>query len=324
MLRECIERILQEYPDARKQEFTGHRFASWLRHDVPRLFAAVAPQYPSLAWNGSAGQGQWADSPWIAAFDPLVTETAQEGYYPVYLFTKSLDAVYLSLNQGMARLRDELGTRAKEVLGHRASILRARLGPAIGDQFDVRPIDLQAEGPQTRLAFYESGHVFGVRYARVSLPSENELINELRRMLFLYERATVLGGTQEMDTTGHAVPEQGVDSFPTLSLEEKRRLRYHFRVERNQRLARLAKEVHGCRCQVCGFDFRHDYGELGDGYIEAHHLTPLSDLPPNKPVSLSPASDFAVVCANCHRMIHRRGAPVNFDEFRRRYPLTRR
>jgi len=27
---------------------------------------------------------------------------------------------------------------------------------------------------------------------------------------------------------------------------------------------------------VCGFDFKKVYGELGDGFIEAHHLLPIS------------------------------------------------
>lgn len=56
-------------------------------------------------------------------------------------------------------------------------------------------------------------------------------------------------------------------------------------------------------CEVCGFDFFRIYGELGRSYIEVHHRTPLhisgeveSTLP-----------DLALLCANCHRMIHRRG-----------------
>lgn len=59
------------------------------------------------------------------------------------------------------------------------------------------------------------------------------------------------------------------------------------------------------------------YGNLGKGYIETHHLTALHELPPDYPICLSPKNDFAVLCANCHRMIHRSGAPNNLDDFRR-------
>jgi 5-methylcytosine-specific restriction protein A len=299
---------MEEYPNARKQEFADHPFAAWVRHDLPSIFAAAAPGYPSIVWVASPGQGQWADAPWIAALDPLVTETAQEGYYPVYLFTRSLDGVYLSLNQGMAHLRDELGAQAKATLAYRASILRARLYPAYEERFAAAPVDLQPEGSQTRLAFYEPGHAFGVGYSRVALPAENDLKDDLLYMLLLYERATVLGGNQELDTTGHAIADQGEEHLAQASLEEKRRLRFHFRY----------------RCQACGYDFQREFGELGRGYIEAHHLTPLAALPPSKPVSLSPKKDFAVLCANCHRMIHRPGAPATLEEFRKLYPITLR
>lgn len=129
----------------------------------------------------------------------------------------------------------------------------------------------------------------------------------------------MLGGTQELETAGHALAEQGEDSVADMSIEEKRQLRLHYRVERNQRLARRAKEIHGYKCQVCGFVFEREYGQLGHNYIEAHHLTPLSELPPGKPYRLSPRDDFAVVCSNCHRMIHRSGASLAFSQFRADY-----
>ena len=46
------------------------------------------------------------------------------------------------------------------------------------------------------------------------------------------------------------------------------------------------------------------YGSIGTGYIEAHHLNPVSSLK-DTVVTLDPRLDFAVLCANCHRMIHR-------------------
>lgn len=68
-------------------------------------------------------------------------------------------------------------------------------------------------------------------------------------------------------------------------------------------------------CKVCRFDFERTYGSLGHEYIEAHHLVPVSQLPVNQVAQLSPKDDFAVVCANRHRMIHRKAAPKTFGEF---------
>lgn len=55
------------------------------------------------------------------------------------------------------------------------------------------------------------------------------------------------------------------------------------------------------RCEVCDFDFADTYGELGAGYIEVHHVTPLHVSGPQK----TRLDDLACVCANCHRMCHR-------------------
>ncbi|MCU1338243.1 MAG: hypothetical protein JWO19_3824 [Bryobacterales bacterium] len=56
-------------------------------------------------------------------------------------------------------------------------------------------------------------------------------------------------------------------------------------------------------CQTCGFDFEDFYGEIGRGFIEAHHTTPVSKL---RHGSTTKATDIALVCSNCHRMLHLR------------------
>ena len=77
------------------------------------------------------------------------------------------------------------------------------------------------------------------------------------------------------------------------------------RFERNPKLRRAAIKYHGLVCQVCGFDFQKKYGKLGECYIEVHHSQPLAG-GKGKPVKTDPKTDMAVVCANCHRMLHHR------------------
>lgn len=74
--------------------------------------------------------------------------------------------------------------------------------------------------------------------------------------------------------------------------------------ERNPKLRMAAIQYHGTKCMVCGFDFEEIYGERGAGYIEAHHLRPISSI--EGKAKVDPKTDMAVVCSNCHRMIHRR------------------
>lgn len=60
------------------------------------------------------------------------------------------------------------------------------------------------------------------------------------------------------------------------------------------------------RCEVpgCGFDFEAIYGELGARYAQVHHLAQLAATDRPRANRLK---DLAIVCANCHAMIHRRG-----------------
>jgi hypothetical protein len=55
-------------------------------------------------------------------------------------------------------------------------------------------------------------------------------------------------------------------------------------------------------CEVCGFDFGLVYGERGQDYCEVHHRAPLH----HTGQTITKLEDLAVLCANCHRMIHRR------------------
>ncbi len=89
--------------------------------------------------------------------------------------------------------------------------------------------------------------------------------------------------------------------------------RLHLTQERNRAVvtAKLneAWRKEGCiACEACGFDFLVVYGELGRCFAECHHLVPLSD---EAFAWNTRISDLAIVCANCHRMLHRgRHAPT--------------
>ena len=71
----------------------------------------------------------------------------------------------------------------------------------------------------------------------------------------------------------------------------------------------------GCRCNICGFDFRMAYGELGKDYIEVHHITPVGKLSTAEGYEgTSPAKDLIPLCSNCHSMIHRRREPYRPED----------
>lgn len=91
--------------------------------------------------------------------------------------------------------------------------------------------------------------------------------------------------------------------------EGHKRLVQHSRLEtvRNPALVQDAKRAfkkkHGRYfCEACEFDFEAEYGKRGKDYIEAHHREPISELQEKVILRIE---DLAMVCSNCHRMLHR-------------------
>lgn len=76
------------------------------------------------------------------------------------------------------------------------------------------------------------------------------------------------------------------------------------RIERNKKLRNEAIKIHKVNCQVCGFNFEENYGEIGKDFIEVHHIVPLSK--DYNPKMTNPKTDLNVLCSNCHRMVHRK------------------
>ena len=78
--------------------------------------------------------------------------------------------------------------------------------------------------------------------------------------------------------------------------------------ERSLRRAKIDAAMHqgSLHCEVpgCGFDFERQYGDIGRGFAHVHHLRPLATLDVEQSVFLD---DLAIVCANCHAMVHRNG-----------------
>lgn len=310
-IRDCLAHVLANYQQASAEEFTAHPLAQFIRGDFRESIASAAGDTERLIFKGSAGQGNWAKGPWVGIFDRIVTSGAQSGYYPVYLFREDLQGVYLSLNQGMTEAKKLYKADAKTALKARATNYRAMLGSAIS-QFPELVIDLAPGGASNDTAFYEAGNICAKYYAIGHLPNEVELIGDLANMLTLYE-ALIRGET----SSGTSTVIEG-DEPPEMHYEDATRFRLHKRIERNTELAKKAKQLLGYSCQVCETNFEAKYGDIGEGFIEAHHLKPLASLK-GKKVAMDPTKDFAVLCSNCHRMIHRSGCVDDIATFKARH-----
>ncbi|MBQ4323227.1 MAG: HNH endonuclease, partial [Clostridia bacterium] len=81
----------------------------------------------------------------------------------------------------------------------------------------------------------------------------------------------------------------------------------HLSHERNAEVVTLAKKLfkdsHNGKlyCENCGFDFVEKYGVRGDGFIEAHHIKPISEM---SEFNITRVEDLVLLCSNCHSIVH--------------------
>jgi len=318
LLRELLLKISNEYKEARKQPFKNHPLANFIRSipdqilnygNFPRSYweielgkSGTLSKYKIVA---SPGKGNWTDVPWIAFMDESITTSAEKGYYVVYLFAPDGKSILLGLGQGEHSVRKEFKRKANQILTQRADIIATR-NPnftsykfkRILKGFNYKPNDKVRENWISSFAF---GKVYQTKNLKKIVPNDNNLMKDLVDLLNLYQKSIYNGGwsIQEDDKIDYDI----VDN--DLRIQEQMRIKYHKTVERNQNLIRQVKKIKGYNCEACGLNFKKINGNFSDkDFIEAHHLTPLSELKGQKP-KLSPKEDFAVLCSNCHRMIHR-------------------
>jgi hypothetical protein len=162
--------------------------------------------------------------------------------------------------------------------------------------WNYSPTKHDGRNPERRAYFAEA---FKSTEVFISLPKSVAQVEEFFDELF--SLVTSRQKADELDPS-RPVPREG---FPEGKLKE----RLHLARERNAEVIRQAKRLamqHDgrLRCACCKFDFEQVYGSLGKDFIEAHHTKPLSTL--HADGELTRVEDLALVCSNCHRMLHRR------------------
>jgi 5-methylcytosine-specific restriction protein A len=88
------------------------------------------------------------------------------------------------------------------------------------------------------------------------------------------------------------------------------------RYERNPINRAACIAAHGHRCKACGMDLGEFYGTIGAGYIEVHHVVPVSGM--GDAYVVDPIHDLVPLCPNCHAIVHRQSPPLDVSDLARR------
>jgi 5-methylcytosine-specific restriction protein A len=157
---------------------------------------------------------------------------------------------------------------------------------------------------------YQGGKTHGNKLDRLIV---EEFIADPDRMHHLAVLIRITAESGEVTS----VPVEAEYDEDITALEGRLLVRQHLIRERSRDLraqkVRSVLDADGqLACQICSFDFEERYGERGRGYIECHHIIPLHEAGPG----ITRPSDLILICANCHRMIHRTSPWLSPEDLR--------
>ena len=134
---------------------SSHQAYSLVTRQFPDALKEIITNKRPYKLTGSTGQGNVTPAPWIAIFDKAITDTAQRGYYVVYLYSCDLLRVYLSLALGVTEFESTYGSNRKmlDYLDAASNRLASKID--IPEGCILGPIDLEAENPTSLHGKYE-------------------------------------------------------------------------------------------------------------------------------------------------------------------------
>ena len=114
-LRETILSVAKYYPDylEKKVNDSNNPVHKLVTKEFPSLLKEIIGEKRPYVTKGSTGNTNITYAPWVAAFDPLITTSATDGYYFVYLYSVDLKRLYISLGVGVTEFENHFGNNNK-------------------------------------------------------------------------------------------------------------------------------------------------------------------------------------------------------------------
>lgn len=193
LFKDYLLRVLTNYRTEKETQYSKNKLADFIRNEPLSIDIISNLDSTKYKISASAGNGQWAVIPWLSIYDRKITESAQEGYYIVYLFTADLSGVYLSLNQGYTFYQKNYAREdPKKKIELVSKYWQANL-PFLKDinGFNSNKINLNYKGTGTVLPKgYELGNIFSKFYSTNDLQkmsTDKALSQDLNYMITAYQ-----------------------------------------------------------------------------------------------------------------------------------------
>lgn len=359
-MRSILQKIAEEYLTEKNNKFKGNQLANFVRNITTQTIIEEQNLSNKYKVTGSVGQGNWANIPWIAVFDTDITTSATKGYYIVYLFSRKMKKVYLSLNQGYTYYeekykgkkgekvkKNEISKKRNEAIKSVVNKYRTVLADELSDfnSLEIKLLDevieengivVESYKPSSidRLGLgYELTHICGKEYDLNNLPSDTELIEDLRRLIDAYMKLKIsvrslgargLSNQEQLNNTldtfvelnKKSIDEDEDKEYLKIMKEETEALRDdvpkskdrmgNYSVSKAHRSAKVAANALADARYTCEFDQDHQHfisRRNAKNYVEAHHLIPMK-YQEEYVYSLDVEANVISLCPVCHRILH--------------------
>ncbi len=200
-MRAAIEKLMRGYVTAKSEVFANNPFGEFVRKDIPALFYETSLiDKDKYLVVGSVGQGNWAMVPWICIFDRSITTSATRGEYIVYLLSKDCSTLYLTFNQGCTDIRKTHNKKETIAIMRKKA---AKIAAQIDDHGFASDENVSLGENLTELGLlYQKGVIFYKKYEVDNIPDENELLDDLSRMMDIYKRYASLNSNKDDEKKG--------------------------------------------------------------------------------------------------------------------------
>ena len=191
-LHSYLKEVLEQYGSQRNEPFEDNELAKFIRENAEGAIPKNLFPREEYKIHSSCGQGKWAEIPWVAVFYKDLSESAQKGYYIVYLFRADGKGVYVSLNQGYTHFTQLF--KSKEAKGKIEKVSKywhANLNFLSNKNdhgFTVDPIDLKPKNKRGLPEGYELGNICSKFYSmdKFSSISNKELLKDLEYLKMMF------------------------------------------------------------------------------------------------------------------------------------------
>lgn len=188
-------------------------------------------------------------------------------------------------------------TKQLKPMGHNGKIIKGRKDTFFSQK--VRNLKSHNTLTQKGLATYDNG-IWKISEKGVKYLEENEpILVSIKEQGFNHKE---IKKECDRDYSGIIIEEGALQSMPTKYRERSQKLRAvtvgEFKRKHNNNVF----------CSVCGFNFSKVYGYYGKDYIEIHHTEAVHQMEIEGSRSLlrEALKKVILLCANCHRIVHRR------------------